>query len=88
MDTNEKQTIGSGNNVKKPHKQLIDEALIEIAATVGDCVDAQSEHHDAQNEHSDLLTKDKGHIKALQQQNLVLQKKLECSPGFNDGTCQ
>lgn len=74
MDNNGKLPI---DPVKRSDEELIDDALINIAATVGDCVDAQAEHAEALNEHSDLLSKDREHIKALHQQNLMLQKKLD-----------
>lgn len=74
MDTKEKSPIDSA---MRSDDELIDDALINIAATVGDCVDAQAEHAEALNEHSDLLSKDREHIKALHQQNLLLQKKLD-----------
>lgn len=56
--------------------QLIDTALLEIAAKVGDCMDSQEEVADTLSTHSDQLTESKKEIADLKNQNKVLSKQL------------
>lgn len=58
-------------------QDMVDEALIEIATTVGDCVTAQKETVCALNEQSDKFTESEKEIKALKFENKRLTKRLD-----------
>lgn len=58
-------------------EDMVDEALIEIATTVGDCVTAQKEAVSAMNEQSDKITESEREIKSLQFENKRLVKRLD-----------
>lgn len=56
---------------------MTDEAAIEIATRVGDCVTAQSENVVTLNAHSDRIVENDKEIKALQLKNEKLTKRLD-----------
>lgn len=58
-------------------EDMVDEALIEIATTVGDCVTAQKETVGALNDHSDKITESEREIQSLKIKNKQLTKRLD-----------
>lgn len=55
----------------------IDDAVVEIASRVGQCVTAQGEAMIALNDHSDQLIESKSEIKSLKGENKKLTKRLD-----------
>lgn len=55
----------------------VDQAILEIATRVADCVDAQEEVTDTLNDQSDQLTDAKLEIRALKAKNSALEKRLD-----------
>lgn len=55
----------------------IDDAVVEIASSVGQCVTAQGEAMIALNDHSDQLTESKMEIRTLKGENRKLTKRLD-----------
>lgn len=79
-----------GNSSKKSNKgklskskttvsdtHVIDEAMVEIATSVGDCVTAQAETIVSLNEHSDRINETSKDIKSLRNENKHLSKRLD-----------
>lgn len=68
---------GESENKPPPDSALLDEAMIEIATKVGDCVTAQNENAAALNVQSDRLTDSDKEIESLKRDNKRLTKRLD-----------
>lgn len=55
----------------------MDQAILEVAAKVADCVDAQEETSETLSHHSDELTEVRMELLALKEKNCALEKKLD-----------
>lgn len=89
----QRSTIADGNDPKRPNHNVsvheadrdpppgnsaaMEEAMIEIATKVGDCVTTQSEHSVALNEHSDRISETDKELLALRRKNQRLEKRMD-----------
>lgn len=65
------------SRISQEDVEKLDEAVVEIASRVGQCVTAQGDTMLALNDHSDLLTEAKTDINSLKNENKKLTKRLD-----------
>lgn len=73
----EKHSGAEPRDMEVGNMENMEGAIIEIAARVGDCVNAQEDTIPTLNAHSDLIYKSNEEIKELKKENLFLNKRQD-----------